>query len=114
QKHERVARTGSTPITDSITRNQQALQDWLTTSAANKSQITTTVYDQSYSGFTTETPLIQRNLRNRVSYVSYSAGNNPAQFAAATFYSYDIPGNVDTLVQDYGTAPGGPNLMNAN
>ncbi|HPZ89071.1 MAG TPA: hypothetical protein PLQ32_13255, partial [Flavihumibacter sp.] len=48
-------------------------------------------------------------------YTTITAGSNPAQFNTASFYSYDIHGNVDTLVQDYGSSTTGiPNLMNSN
>ena len=40
-------------------------------------------------------------MRNRVSYVTYS-DSSIYNYNTATFYSYDIHGNVDTLLQDYG------------
>jgi len=41
--------------------------------------------------------------------------SNPAQYDQGTFYTYDIGGNVDTLLQDYGSATTGlGNIMNAN
>ncbi|GAO44442.1 hypothetical protein FPE01S_03_04790 [Flavihumibacter petaseus NBRC 106054] len=111
-----IKNPGTTPVTDALTRNVAGLAGWLTTAASGKSQITTTVYDQAYTGFTAgEEPLVQHNLRNRVSYTSIAEGANPAQFNAATFYSYDIHGNVDTLVQDYGSSTtGDANIMNGN
>ncbi|HTE24377.1 hypothetical protein [Flavitalea sp.] len=45
----------------------------------------------------------QQNMRNRVSYTSFTTLNNPVQYAQATFYCYDIPGNVKQLTQDYGS-----------
>jgi hypothetical protein len=60
-------------------------------------------------------PVVQRNLRNRVSYTSYTSGGNPAQYNQGTFYTYDIEGNVDTLLQDYGSSSTGvANIMNMN
>ncbi|MES1159419.1 MAG: RHS repeat-associated core domain-containing protein, partial [Bacteroidota bacterium] len=113
-----VANAGTSPMTDSISRNESYLTSWLTTSAANKEQITQTVYDLPYTGFTglSFTPIGQRNLRNRVSYTSYTQGSNPAQYNQGTFYTYDIEGNVDTLLQDYGNSSFDPvkNIMNMN
>jgi hypothetical protein len=45
------------------------------------------------------------NLRNRVSYTAIKDLDNADQtiFNAATYYTYDIHGNVDTLLQDYKT-----------
>lgn len=103
-------------ITDALARDNSGLGAWFTSSSTGKGQVTTTVYDQAYPGFTSGSePIVQRNLRNRISYTSITKGNNPAQFDAATFYSYDIHGNVDTLVQDYGSQTVGlANIMNQN
>jgi RHS repeat-associated protein len=103
---------------DSISRRQASLNTWITNSAANKAQITQTIYDIAYAGFTgiTPTPTSQANLRNRVSYSSFTTGSNAAQYNQATFYSYDFHGNVDTLLQDYGSSSftAVANVMNAN
>jgi hypothetical protein len=76
----------------------------------NKEQVTRTSYDLSYnngSNILTNPPsiLVQRNLRNRVSYTMvFDTEPNPAgtlgTHTAATYYTYDIHGNVDTLLQD--------------
>src|SRR5207249_366843 len=111
-----IANAGSAPMTDSISRVEGNLTSWLAGSVANKEQITQTVYDLLYTGFTglSFTPLVQRNLRNRVSYTSFTAGSNPAQYNQGMFYTYDIEGSVDTLVQDYGSSTFSPsqNVMN--
>jgi RHS repeat-associated protein len=65
-------------------------------------QITKTVYDEAYTpiGLAMEA----KNLRNRVSYTatySNKTNRNNEAHEAATFYSYDIHGNVDTLIQDF-------------
>lgn len=113
-----ISNAGTAPMTDSISRNEGNLTSWLTSSVANKEQITQTVYDLPYTGFTglAFTPIGQRNLRNRVSYTSFTVGSNPAQYNQSTFYTYDIEGNVDTLLQDYGSSslPLAKNIMNAN
>ncbi|WP_290793195.1 RHS repeat-associated core domain-containing protein [Flavihumibacter sp. UBA7668] len=104
-----------TTVNQSLTRNQTSLLSWFGSNAANRGQITTTVYDLPYANGAIEEELVQRNLRNRVSYVTITEGNNPANFNAASFYSYDIHGNVDTLLQDYGSNdPATVNVMNSN
>ncbi|HMH33194.1 MAG TPA: RHS repeat-associated core domain-containing protein [Puia sp.] len=48
---------------------------------------------------------MQRNLRNRVSYTSITnSSSNPANYDQASLYSYDIEGNADTVLQDYGSS----------
>lgn len=111
-----IGNAGSTAVSQSLTRNASNWAGWLTAAAALRSDITQTVYDVAYPGFSAgEQPLVQRHLRNRVSYTTVTAGSNPAPFNAASFYSYDIHGNVDTLVQDYGSSTTGvANIMNTN
>ncbi|HVU57803.1 MAG TPA: RHS repeat-associated core domain-containing protein [Puia sp.] len=113
-----LANAGSSSMTDSISRVEGNLLSWLTASAANKEQITQTVYDTAYTGFTGISfgPMVQRNLRNRVAYTTFTLGNNPAQYNQGTFYTYDIEGNVDTLLQDFGssTLAADTNIMNLN
>ena len=76
------------------------------------------IYDQEYAGFTgfnNRLVVQQKNLRNRVSYTSYT--DSPLILIAynnATFYTYDIHGYVDTLLQDYGQSTVYPNIMNKN
>jgi RHS repeat-associated protein len=110
-----IANATTTAMTDSISRNPAFFNTWLNNSVAGRSQITQTIYDLTYTGFT-GTPIVQRNLRNRLSYASFTVGNNPAQFNQASFYTYDILGNVDTLLQDYGSSslPASQNVMNSN
>lgn len=94
--------TNSTAITNS--RVDAVLSAWINGVASTKEQITQTSYDLAYSPVAPE--LSQQNLRNRVSYSAYYAlesdiNNLTPTQAAATYYSYDILGNVDTLVHDY-------------
>lgn len=107
----------TTPMADVLSRNQAQLNTWLATQA-NRSQITSTVYDLEYPGWVSPNKQVSaKNLRNRVAYSSYTTGSNPANFNQATFYSYDILGNVDTLIQDYGNNVAGngtQNMMNNN
>lgn len=123
----RISQVGQKPqdtlMTWATSKSINGLDNWLN-AAQNKEQITRTVYDFSY--YAGELPtalaptLYQRNVRNRVSYTQVidaePAGNDPGKWAgvhtAATYYSYDIHGNVDTLVQDFGSSTEHPNAMN--
>ncbi|NII26636.1 hypothetical protein HB364_16220 [Pseudoflavitalea sp. X16] len=105
-------------ITDTFTRNETALTGWHTSLLRNREQVTATIYDIPYDGFTGIDPTLvtaQQNVRNRVSYVTYT--DTPGVTSAynhGSFYSYDIHGNVDTLLQDYGRKDSRPNIMNKN
>jgi RHS repeat-associated protein len=111
-----IANAGSVTMSDSISRSDTLLNAWITTSAANKAMITQTNYDVAYAGFSgySTIPVVQRNMRNRVSYTSYTLASNPANYNQASFFTYDIEGNVDTLIQDYGsiTLVANQNIMN--
>jgi hypothetical protein len=94
--------TPAAGITDATSRDTTQLKNWLNTNNSKRQQITTTVYDVlgknlSAFGFTQD----ERNLRNRVSYTSFTQGNNPVNYNAASFFSYDIHGNVSKLIHDY-------------
>lgn len=102
-------------ISQDTTINATALKRWLDDVAGGgslKDQITRTVYDVAYynADSALEPVLIQQNLRNRVSYTQV-IDREPSDFltnskaflqrhTAATYFSYDIHGNVDTLLQD--------------
>ncbi len=113
-----ISNATANAMTDQISRSPVDMDNWLTASVVNKEQVTTTVYDLPYAGFTglSPVPIVQRNLRNRVSYVSIAHGANPAQYNQASFYTYDALGNVDTLLQDYGASDitATQNVMNVN
>jgi len=114
----RITEVGQKPkpnggnMNQNITRNPERLGNWLNNNK-DKEQITRTVYDVSYYAgeqpATLEPTLYQSHLRNRVSYTQVfniePPGNDANKWSgthtAATFYSYDIHGNVDTLLQDY-------------
>jgi YD repeat-containing protein len=103
----RIIEVGQKPQTElPPTKTPDLLQKWLA-GGGLKEQITRTSYDLSYydgkntlKGF-----LEQRNLRNRVSYsMVFDKEPDPdvlGTHSAGTFYSYDIHGNVDTLLQDF-------------
>ena len=105
----------STAMSQIISQNQQdadALQDWLDGPGVRE-QITYTGYDVAF-GISAAAPngayygegLDQHNMRNRVSYVyTKNLETDGAQFPffyTGTFYTYDIHGNVETVLQDYG------------
>ncbi|HVU56937.1 MAG TPA: RHS repeat-associated core domain-containing protein [Puia sp.] len=94
----------STAPTDAITRSESSLSSWITTVASSEEQITLTTYDSA--NYYAIPALAAHNLRNRVAWTAlYSTYSDmvavPGNHSAATYYSYDILGNVDTLVQDY-------------
>ncbi|WP_207513875.1 RHS repeat domain-containing protein [Longitalea luteola] len=89
-------------MADATSRSQGALESWLTNAAPTAEQITRTSYDQEYP--CVDPVLKTRNLRNRVSWTAlYNKASELASFnfAAASFYTYDILGNVNTLLQYY-------------
>jgi len=91
----------TTSMSQSISTNQTTLTNWLSTGSA-KEQITRTLYDIPYLAGN-GAPLYQSNLRNRVSTTTYYNLSTDIHPASATYYSYDIEGNVDTLIQDNGS-----------
>lgn len=111
---EKVGATSTTPINQSFTRDEVAFKNWLFTGNGWHHQITRTVYDVSYfNGDDILCPndvLCQRNLRNRVSYTQLFkdpiAPDVQGNFdfigthQAATYYTYDLSGNVSELLQD--------------
>ncbi len=106
-------------MTDAISRSNSGLNTWLINLDNRREQITQTVYDLPYTGFAgidNKKIIQQRNLRNRVSFVTYS-DTSIGGYNTATHYTYDIHGNVDTLLQDFGCgscADHIKNMMNQN
>jgi hypothetical protein len=93
-------------MTQTISQDTTALASWLAnlSTGALKVQITRTVYDLPYVPLSgTSVPINGSNLRNRVAYTAVidQENTNVPGWRAATFYSYDPHGNVDTLLQDY-------------
>ncbi len=115
----RIVEVGQKPqttlMTQAICQNEVELNQWITTlinGGGLREQITYTGYDAPFG----ESPLYpngiffglgldQRNMRNRVTYTGTRNLENDCTaasfFYAGTFYTYDIHGNVDTLLQDY-------------
>lgn len=95
--------SSNTAMTDAISRDTTGLVNWINAAASSKKEITRTVYDIAYDPLTLGI-LKASNLRNRVSWTAIyndAAALETNEYSAGTFYSYDIHGNVDTLVQDF-------------
>ena len=97
--------TNATAITDPTCRSNSFPDAWITRDVAGtKTQITTTTYDEA-NPILDHLIIAQSNLRNRVSWTAVyntAADLDPAvAYASASFYSYDVHGNVDTLLHDY-------------
>ncbi len=102
-------------ITDGIAKNESSLKGWYAAADKTRNQVTQTLYDMGYPGFTGPLqPVVQQNLRNRVSYLQLWNNVTDNYPASGTYYSYDVHGNVDTLVQDFGNSAGIENPMNLN
>jgi YD repeat-containing protein len=106
----RITEVGQKPqrtgMTQAISQDTTGLANWLgdLTNGGLKVQITRTVYDTPYVPMSgTSVPIHGMNLRNRVAYAAVidQENTNIPEWRAATFYSYDPHGNVDTLLQDY-------------
>jgi RHS repeat-associated protein len=99
--------SSATAMTDNISRSVTALANWINTAGNSKAQITRTVYDLPHSpleGLVWDAT----NLRNRVSWTGLYSNNTDMQDGkrvSGTFYSYDILGNVNMLLQDYNLGP---------
>jgi RHS repeat-associated protein len=101
-------------MTDGISRSQGTLNSWFSARSNRRGQITNTVYDIGNSLLNAQ--LTPANLRNRVAYTQYTDTATNSSYNQATLYSYDIHGNVDTLLQDYGNSSvvALQNVMNRN
>ncbi|MBY0537295.1 MAG: hypothetical protein K2P88_15695, partial [Chitinophagaceae bacterium] len=109
--------TNTSDLSDLISKDTTQLALWQNAATSKRSQITRTTYDfasPTLSKFIVQ----QRNLRNRVSYVEVSdtvtliGGVYIPAVTNATIYTYDVHGNVDTLVQDFGSSAVVSNVMN--
>jgi len=130
----RIKEVGQKPQTtvmgQTISQDEDGLANWLTSNGSNtgvfnKEQITRTTYDGAYLPLSSDMQqadfaayINQQNLRNRVSYSEVfgndpDAGGTAVYHNSATYYTYDIHGNVGTLLQDYGNSASA-NPMNQN
>ncbi|MCG2613738.1 RHS repeat-associated core domain-containing protein [Terrimonas sp. NA20] len=94
--------TGS-DVNQALTQHLGDLATWFTGVDLTREQITKTVYDEPSD--LSPSVIDQRHMRNRVSYAyvqpNASFSSNGVPYHNGTFYSYDIHGNVDKLVQHY-------------
>jgi RHS repeat-associated protein len=117
----RIKEVGQKPsgqtMTQAISQSASALYAWIYDGIANKEQITRTTYDVVASNIMpppANTSFTQKELRNRVSYTQVfetdpdlyiewpsQPGDPIFTHTSATYYTYDIHGNVDVLLQDY-------------
>ena len=107
--------TANGAMTDAVSRSGNSLNTWLVNLTNKKEQVTRTFYDLAYP-FSNVIPLNAVNLRNRVAYTTLTIDDNTSNYNAGSFYSYDIHGNVDTLLQDFGNSNqlATANIMNRN
>jgi RHS repeat-associated protein len=95
--------SSSAAMRNTLSRSADSLQGWFTNGYGSRTQITRTFYDVR-NDFLSPAVLFPKNLRNRVSWTALydtSPEQQAGEYATGTFYSYDIHGNVDTLIQDY-------------
>lgn len=103
----RITEVGQKPqaansMSQLVSQNVTALNNWLNVNGGIKEQITNTFYDLPYEPFMIpNSPMTQNNLRNRVSYSTVKNLATDAFHYAATFYDYDQHGNAQTVLQDF-------------
>ncbi len=94
--------TSVSGITQDIAKVDDDLKDWMDAVTNSREQITKTIYDEPEATLcASPTVLCQQNLRNRVSYTTLTDLATDASYASATYYTYDMHGNVDILLQHY-------------
>ncbi|MBY0537550.1 MAG: hypothetical protein K2P88_16970, partial [Chitinophagaceae bacterium] len=106
--------SASTVMVNGTSKSPSSLNTWVVNASSTKSQITKTTYDVANPNLS-KYVVVQKNLRNRVSYTEiYDTAQQLTNMtpAAASYYTYDIHGNVDTLVQDFGSTSAVKNIMN--
>ncbi|MES2649395.1 MAG: RHS repeat-associated core domain-containing protein [Bacteroidota bacterium] len=95
----------ASPITQQNAQVAANFGNWL--SSGSNVQITKTIYDTGNPAWillgSPPRDFSAQNLRNRVAYtLVQKTENDPGEeYITGTFYSYDIHGNVDVLLQDY-------------
>ncbi len=77
------------------------LQTWID-GPGTRQQVTTSFYDNPVAGITLPAGFVQNELRKRIGTVMYEEvfDGDATTYNYATHYSYDVHGNVSTLVQD--------------
>jgi RHS repeat-associated protein len=89
---------GGSVVSASMARDDDAMTAWY--NSGNNRQVTVTTYDNAPSWV--PSGIDQGNLRKRVTAVAVlSQGSDPTQNRqAATYYTYDVNGNISGLVQE--------------
>lgn len=95
---------GANTVDEPLVRQSSTLNAWMT-SAGSKRQITVTAYDAAPAWVPSSLLGSQYYLRKRVSATALLSASpnavNPAvNRQAATYYSYDVAGNVNELIQE--------------
>lgn len=88
------------PMEDATAYKTASLDAWRANAASTKEEVVQTLYDGGATNLPTS--FTQNNLRNRVSATFYYPNNaklTTQDFESATFYSYDIHGNVNELMK---------------
>ena len=98
--------TNTTALTVATAESSSAFYSWLTAgTSSNREQVTRTQYDEYISGaVNSHFPNGQNNLRQRVASVVYQETYHTdidENVVHATHYSYDIHGNVSTMIQEF-------------
>jgi len=94
-----VGEVSAAALTVSTARNYGDFKDWV--AAGAQTEITRTYYDTVVSQFVNSQFVGgQQNLRNRVTTTAYFEFEGQT-YTRATHYSYDIHGNVHTLIQEF-------------
>jgi len=91
----------TTAMTQTISQNATSLASWINTTGGTRAQITETVYDQLPTGLSPAPLLTPQNLRNRVCLTYTKNLATDLKWYTVSYYTYDVHGNVDTLLQDY-------------
>lgn len=104
----RISEVGQKPHTDGmsqvISQDPATLNNWINGTGGTKEQIIFHVYDMPYVPLQ-GTYITQQNLRNRISYRGIKKLATDPIYYTASFFTYDVHGNVEKLLQDYKGIP---------
>jgi RHS repeat-associated protein len=99
----RIIEVGQTPqgtaMTQATSQDSTGLANWMNATTSSRNQVTYTGYD--LATFNMGSLMTQNNLRNRVSYTYTKNHATDGSLYTATYYTYDVHGNVDTMIQSY-------------
>ncbi len=97
-KHKSIFGTDINGLFNTKAIDDTKLNDWIADGSGARKEVTRTYYDTAVVSL----PITQENLRKRVSTVTYEDVYDgiDSTYEHATHYTYDIHGNVKTLLQD--------------